>query len=105
MSGGKRRVTVTVDRDLLEAGTRAVAEGLADSFSGWVNEALVYRAARDDRLRALSQVIAAYEGEFGEITAEEIAGQRRADREAAVVVRGRGPTPGKRSGRRSRGVA
>jgi hypothetical protein len=105
MSEPKRRVTVTLDSELLEAGSRAVAEGMADSFSGWVNQALAQRVARDDRLRALSQAVAAYEAEFGEITAEEIAGQRRADREAAVVVRGQRPKPGKPSGRRSRGVA
>jgi len=102
MSERKQRVTVTVDRDLLEAGSRAVAEGLAESFSGWVNDALVNRAARDERLRALSEAIASYEAEFGEITAEEIAGQQRADREAAVVVRGRKQKRRTPSGRRAR---
>lgn len=100
MSDRKQRVTVTVDRALLEAGSRAVAEGLADSFSGWVNEALVNRAMRDQKLRSLSDAVAAYESEFGEITAEEIAAQRRTDREAAVVVRGQ--KSGKRGARRAK---
>jgi len=40
MTPSKRRLTVTVDPELVEAGNRAVAEGKADSLSGWVNGAL-----------------------------------------------------------------
>jgi ribonuclease HII len=81
---------VTVDPDLVEAGNRAVADGDADSLSGWVNAALAEKVRRDRKLEYLQAAIADYEAEFGEITAEEIAAQRRADREGAVVVRGRG---------------
>jgi hypothetical protein len=88
MTQRKQRLTVTVDPNLIEAGNRAVAAGQADSLSGWVNEALAERADRDLKMRSLSAAIADYEAEFGEITAEEIAAQRRADREAATVVRG-----------------
>ena len=42
----------------------------------------------DAKLAALGSAIADYEAEFGEITPEEIAAQRRADRKGAVVVRG-----------------
>lgn len=91
MTVRKERLTVTVDPDLVAAGNDAVAAGLADSLSGWVNAALVVRAAHDRRLQALSEAIAAYEAEFGEITADEIAAQARADRETAVIVRGRRP--------------
>ena len=80
---------MTVDRDLIDAGNRAVAEGRADSLSGWVNAALFDRAARDRRLEALASAIAGYEVEYGEITDEEMAAVERADRQAAVVVRGR----------------
>lgn len=91
----KLRLTVTVDPDLVEAGNRAVAKGSAGSLSAWVNQALADRARRDQQLAQLGDAIADYEAEFGAIPAEEMARQRRADREAAVVVRG-GP---KRTGR------
>ncbi|MGI8983610.1 MAG: hypothetical protein ACR2HM_03615 [Acidimicrobiales bacterium] len=84
----KQRLTVTVDPGLVEAGNRAVASGMADSLSGWVNAALVEQARRDQLLEQLGAAIAEYEAEFGEITVEEIAAQQRADRNDAVVVRG-----------------
>jgi hypothetical protein len=89
MTQRKERLTVTVDPDLVAAGNKAVAEGRADSLSGWVNSALVDRAARDRRLEGLASAIADYEAEYGEITDEEMAAVKRADRQAAVVVRGR----------------
>ena len=85
----KQRLTVTVDPELVAAGSRAVEAGSAESLSGWVNAALAEKARRDQRLEALSAAIADYEAEFGEITAEEMAVQRRRDRQEAVVVRGR----------------
>ena len=84
----KRRITVTVDPELVEAGDRAVASGLADSLSAWVSAALVDRALLDQQLAQLGESIAEFEAEFGEITPEEILRQRRADRQDAVVVRG-----------------
>jgi hypothetical protein len=90
MAKRKERLTVTVDSELVLAGNRAVRAGEADSLSGWVNDALAAREARDRRLRAMAEAVAAYEAEFGEITDEEIAAQRRADERAAIVVRGRG---------------
>jgi hypothetical protein len=42
----------------------------------------------DQELARLGDSIADYEAEFGGITAEEIARQRRADRQHAVIVRG-----------------
>lgn len=93
MTTPKQRLTVTVDPDLVAAGNEAVAEGRADSLSAWVNEALAERAAQDRRLRAMADAIATYEAEFGLMTADELAAQQRADREAAVVVRGRRPRP------------
>lgn len=88
MTPRKRRLTVTVDPELVEAGNRAVASGAADSLSAWVSVALADRARRDEQLARLGEAIAGYEAEFGAITAEEIAAQRRVDREDAVVVRG-----------------
>ena len=88
MTRRKQRLTVTVDPELVEAGNQAVASGAAASLSAWVGTALAEKARRDQQLAHLRKAVAAYEAEFGEITAEEIQAQRRADREGAVVVRG-----------------
>ena len=85
----KERLTVTVDSELIEAATRAVTEGRVASLSGWVNLALAERAVKERRLRALADAVAAYEHEFGEITAGELAAQERADRRNAISVRPR----------------
>jgi hypothetical protein len=84
----KERITITVAPEHVEEGTRAVERGAARSFSQWANEAMAEKAARDARLRYLAEAITAYEAEWGEITAEEMAAQARADRESALVVRG-----------------
>jgi glycerol dehydrogenase-like iron-containing ADH family enzyme len=84
----KERLTVTVDAELIEAGHEAVKAGRADSLSGWVNAALLEREAKERRLRALAEAVAAYEAEFGTISAQEMAAQERADARRAVVVRG-----------------
>jgi hypothetical protein len=101
MSTRKQRLTVTVDPELVEAGNRAVASGDADSLSAWVSTALADKVRSDRQLERLRSAIDDYEAEFGEITADEIATQRRADREEAVVVRGRRPRSAARSGRAS----
>jgi hypothetical protein len=88
MNKRKERLTVTVDPAFIAAGNDAVAEGRAESVSAWVNTALRERVAKERALAALAEAIAAYEGEFGEISTQEIADQARADRESAVVVRG-----------------
>jgi hypothetical protein len=101
MTTRKQRLTVTVDPELVEAGNRAVASGAADSLSAWVSTALADKVRSDQRLEHLRAAIADYEAEFGEITADEIATQGRADREDAVVVRGRRPRSAARGGRAS----
>jgi hypothetical protein len=85
----KARVTLTLDRQLVEAAGQAVRSGRADSLSGWINQALSEKVARERRLQGLSAAIAAYESEFGHITEAEMDAQRRADRRGAIVVRGR----------------
>jgi Arc/MetJ-type ribon-helix-helix transcriptional regulator len=87
MKARKERLTVTVDPELLNAVNRAVVDGAARSLSAWVNEALSERLARERRIRALAEAIAAYESEAGVITPEELAAQQRDDRAAAIVVR------------------
>jgi hypothetical protein len=96
MRARKRRLTVTVDPELVEAATKAVTEGEADSVSAWVSTALSEKIRRDRKLAQLRAAIAAYEAEFGEISVDEILAQQRADREDAVVVRGRRSTSAKR---------
>lgn len=90
MTSPKRRLTVTVDPELADAGQRAVETGRADSVSAWVSAALEEKIRRDRKLSLLGAAIADYEREFGEITAAEIAAQQRADRSHAIVVRGSG---------------
>jgi hypothetical protein len=79
---------VSAPARVVHAAHAAVEAGTADSLSAWVNEALAVRAARDRRLAAMGDAIAVYEAQFGEITETEMAAQRRADRAAAIVVRG-----------------
>ena len=79
---------MTVDADLVEAGNRAVAAGGARSLSSWVNHALRDRVAREERLRAMAEAVAAYEAEHGVLSAREIAEQQRRDASWAIVVRG-----------------
>jgi hypothetical protein len=85
----KERLTVTVDSELIRAANEAVDEGRVASLSGWVNLALTERAEKERRLRALSEAVAAYEEEFGEISPAELAAQARADRRNAIPVRPR----------------
>lgn len=89
MTAKKQRLTVTVDPELVEAGQRAVESGHAESVSGWVSAALEDKVRRDRKLALLATAVADYEQELGEITADEIHAQQRADREDAVVVRSR----------------
>jgi len=88
MSIKKQRLTVTVDPKLVQAGQQAVESGEVASVSGWVNAALEEKVHRDHKLRLLASAISDFEDEFGQITAEEIATQKRLDRERATVVRG-----------------
>lgn len=92
---GKRRLSASVDGDLIEAAERAVADGRSDSVSAWVNEALRLKVAHEKRLAALASFVAAYEAEHGEITAEEMRAATRRARASAVAVHGM------RSGKRS----
>jgi Arc/MetJ-type ribon-helix-helix transcriptional regulator len=83
----KSRLTVTVDADLMAEATAAVESGAAESVSAYVNDALAAHSARQRRLEAMDRAIKAYEAEFGEITEEEMAEQRRKDRANAIIVR------------------
>lgn len=83
----RERLSATVEADLLAAGREAVAEGRAESISGWVNSALRRQAEHDRRMRALDEFLEAYESEHGEITEQEMQEAARRARSRAVVVR------------------
>jgi hypothetical protein len=83
----KERLTISVDAELAAEAAGAVADGRAESVSGWVAQAMKDRIAKERRLTALADAVAAYEREHGEITDEELAEQVRADRDAAADVR------------------
>lgn len=83
----KRRVTVTVDEDLLEAANAAASDGRARSVSERVAGAMAERRAREQRLVVLSELIHDYEVESGVITEDEMAEQAQRDRDAAALSR------------------
>lgn len=94
----RERLSASVEAELLAAGRAAVAEGRAENLSAWVNEALRRQTLHDQRLRALDELLAVYEAEHGEITADEIeAASRRAIGRAVVI---RADRAGRRRGRR-----
>jgi hypothetical protein len=101
MRAKKERLTVTVDGSLLRAANEAVRSGRASSVSAWVNLALEQQAARERRLRAMAEAIAAYEEAHGVISADEIAQQRRADRRDAIRVDGATPKRAQKKRRRA----
>ena len=86
MTRSKDRLTVTIDRSLLDAANAAVAEG-RDSLSAWVNRAVAERLLKEQRLAALADAIGMYESQYGIISDAELTKQRRADRESSTVVR------------------
>ena len=97
--GEEDRVDVLPRRDELRLeylGKAAVKSGRAASLSAWVNTALVERAATERRLAAMGDAIAAYEAEFGEISAAELLAQQRADRRSAVLVGPMAPVASRR---------
>ena len=83
----KRRVTLTIDADLLDEARAAVSDGDASSVSAWANQAMADKSENRRRLKALGEAIADYEAEFGKITDEELEERRRLDREEADQFR------------------
>lgn len=81
------RITITVDRDLLEEVKAAVGDGRARSVSNWVAGAMAQRRNQDRRLAVLGELIRDYEAAHGVISDDEIAAQAQRDRDAAAVSR------------------
>jgi hypothetical protein len=92
----KRRLSASVDAELLQAAEAAVSGGGAGSVSAWVNEALRLKLSHDARLAALASFISTYEAEHGGITADEMRLAARRASESAIPVRG--PATTKRFG-------
>lgn len=84
----KRRLSVSVDADLVEAGQETVSVGEAASLSGWVNDALRRQVEHERRLRGVNEFIRSFEAEHGEITEAEMDEVARDMRARAIVVRG-----------------
>jgi Arc/MetJ-type ribon-helix-helix transcriptional regulator len=101
----KRRLSASVDADLVAAAQQAVTDGRTDSVSAWVNDALRLKAEHDQRLQALDNFLAAYEAEHGEISDEEMHEASRRARERAIVVRGEPGSQAPQRGRHGRGAA
>ena len=96
----KRRLSASVDAELIEAAQAAVAQGRADTISAWVNDALRLKSDHERRLQALDEFLAAYEAAHGEITEEEMTQAARRARARATVVRGAPATDPPRGRRR-----
>ena len=97
MSERKVRVTVTLDRALLDVANQAVRAGESRSLSSWVNRALADRADHERRQRAMGEAIAMYEAEFGELTDEQMEANVRRLRATAIKIRAAPrPKPAKR---------
>ena len=101
----KRRLSASVDAELVAVAQEAVTDGHAESISAWVNDALRLKADHDRRLQALDEFLAAYEVEHGEITDEEMRDAARRARERAIVVRGNPEQRSPGSAQHSRGPA
>lgn len=83
----KHRLSASVDADLVSEAERAVAEGIAENVSAWVNAAMRRQVEHDRRMRALDEFLDAYEKKHGVITESEIEAATRRARSRALVVR------------------
>ncbi len=83
----KRRLSASIDADLLAAAEQAVKRGGAASVSSWVNEAFRRQLEHDRRLAAMDEFLVGFEAEFGEITDDDIALATKRTRANATVVR------------------
>jgi hypothetical protein len=85
---GKRRLSASVDADLVDAAERAAARGEVETVSAWVNDAMRTKLEHEKRLRALTAFIADYEAEFGVITEDDIDSAVRESKRRAISTRG-----------------
>jgi metal-responsive CopG/Arc/MetJ family transcriptional regulator len=83
----KRRLSASVDEDLIRAAEAAAARGEVSTVSAWVNEALRQKLDHERRLHALASFVATFEAEHGEISDAEMEHAARQARGRAVTVR------------------
>ena len=83
----KRRLSASVDAELVAAAERAVAHGRAENVSAWVNAALRRQVEHDERMTALGAFVDDYEERYGAISPSEMAAAKRRARGRAVVIR------------------
>jgi hypothetical protein len=95
----KRKITVTVDEDLVDS-VHALG---SESLSAVVNEALAHEVQRRARAAALGRLLADWDATYGPVTAEAAAAAAAAfdDLDAVAVTSG----PPARPARRRRGAA
>ncbi len=77
----KRRLSASIDEDLLAAAERAVSEGRAPSLSALVEEALATRMEQERRLEAAQELMDWMDAEWGPMSEDE---QAAADAEIAA---------------------
>jgi Arc/MetJ-type ribon-helix-helix transcriptional regulator len=97
----KRRLSASVDEDLIRAAEAAVKRGSAPTVSAWVNEALRQKLDHERRLLALADFIEGFEAEHGEISEAEMERAARSARARAVTIRTVKPARSPRSRRRA----
>ena len=68
----KRRLSVLVDAELIEAANSAVSHGRSESISAWVNDALRLKLRHQSQLESLAAFIGTYEADHGKITPGEM---------------------------------
>jgi hypothetical protein len=92
----KRKITVTVDEDLVET-VQALG---AESLSAVVNEALANEVERRGRAAALGRLLADWDATYGPVPAETAAAAAAAfdDLDAVAVKRADAPARGRRRG-------
>ncbi len=90
----KRKITVTVDEDLVDA-VRTLGAG---SLSGVVNAALAQEVDRRARAAALERLLAEWDARFGPVSDGAAAAARHAfDDLDATAAAATDPTPGPRA--------
>jgi hypothetical protein len=88
MKPGKRRLSASVDAELLTAAEAAAAKGEVANVSAWVNEAMALKLEHDRGVAALAAFIAEFEAESGALSDEEVEAAVRQARHRAIPVRG-----------------
>jgi Arc/MetJ-type ribon-helix-helix transcriptional regulator len=99
----KRRLSASVDDDLIRAAEAAAKRGDVPTVSAWVNDALRAKLEQEQRLRALASFVNSFEAEHGEISQAEMDQAARRARARAVTMRATAPVRAGTRGRRKAG--